>query len=299
MCIWNYCTHTVESARQSAESTWPGRGVGFLFPSLLLVRLRALKLLSGADSHWPNVYIYVSLYALGCGLVDLRLSLGSECVVCMRRAAREEKNVDSQVGSSNYPKALSIIKIITHAKILIAAAPCHSLAFWALQFAWNNLSFFLHTSARGPTWAWRNFHHQAASCGKLGAPRTKKKRRNEDFKWLRVFCVSTIYTLNTKIEFRSCITSGEEPVIICSKKVEPNLIEQDLRGGYITNLDRDFRRANFDFLKVVSWRGFIGRQFPTWWMLCSYMSSDEGGHCWPLFGRTPCLAHRAAAALLT
>jgi len=101
------------------------------------VRLRALKLLSGADSHWPNVYIYVSLYALGCGLVDLRLSLSelSECVVCMRRAAREEKKTLTQVGSSNYPKALSIIKIITHAKILIAAAPCHSLAFWALQFA--------------------------------------------------------------------------------------------------------------------------------------------------------------------
>lgn len=109
-------------------------------------------------AHWPNVYIYVSLYALGCGLVDLRLSLPRVMLsVCVCGEPQERKKTTTQVGSSNYPKALSIIKIITHAKILIAAAPCHSLAFWALQFAWNNLSFFLHTPS--PTWAWRNFHH--------------------------------------------------------------------------------------------------------------------------------------------
>jgi len=39
----------------------------------------------------------------------------------------------TQVGSSNYPKALSIIKIITHAKILIAAA--RRVIHWLLQFA--------------------------------------------------------------------------------------------------------------------------------------------------------------------
>lgn len=35
-------------------------------------------------------------------------------------------------------------------------------------------------------------------------------------------------------------------------------------------------------------------------MLGSYMSSEEGGHCWPgLLGLTPCRDHSAAAALLT
>lgn len=81
------------------------------------MRLRALKLLSGADSHWPNVYIYVSLYALGCGLVDLRLSSRVCCVYAESR--KRGKKRPTQVGSSNYPKALSIIKIITHAKIII------------------------------------------------------------------------------------------------------------------------------------------------------------------------------------